>query len=184
MIEPGTDRQAERVHAAMAAAGKAARGWLCQGWKKGGGAKSCWHITSAEISGRSFPKLGGMLAAKSDHAVAFHGWTEARAGIGGGVVDVAAHPERHRRHEALKEEIRTTIEAALQALGPPWRELPVVLEASGRFSGRHRENVVNRITEFGNGVQIEQPENVRTDARVRDAVAQAVADVYLRRPDV
>jgi phage replication-related protein YjqB (UPF0714/DUF867 family) len=184
MIEPGTDRQAERVHAAMAAAGRPARGWLCQGWKKGGDAKSCWHITSAEISGRSFPKLGGMLAAKSDHAVAFHGWTEARVGIGGGVVDEAAHPEEHHRHEALKEEVRAEIEAALGALGPPWSGLPVVLEVSGGFSGRHPDNLVNRITKFGNGVQIEQPEGVRKDARVRDAVAQAVADVYLRRPDV
>ena len=96
MIEAGTDRQAEKVHAAMAAAGRSARGWLCQGWKRGGGAKSCWHITSAEISGRSFPKLGAMLAAKSGHAVAFHGWTEERIGIGGGVVDAAAHPAEHR----------------------------------------------------------------------------------------
>ncbi len=73
MVEAGTDRQAERVHATLATAGRAARGWLCQGWKKGGGAKRCWHVTSAEISGRSFPKLGAMLAAKADQAVAFHG---------------------------------------------------------------------------------------------------------------
>ena len=43
MIEAGTDRQAERVHAALAAAGRSARGWLCQGWKRGGGAKRCWR---------------------------------------------------------------------------------------------------------------------------------------------
>ena len=146
--------------------------------------KACWHVTSAEISERSFPKLGALLAAKADRAVAFHGWTEDRIGVGGGVVDRAAHPERHRRHEALKEEVRVAIEAALLALGPPWSGLPVVLEASGGFSGRHPDNVVNRITEFGNGVQVEQPEGVRKDARARDAVAQAVADVYLRQADV
>jgi phage replication-related protein YjqB (UPF0714/DUF867 family) len=183
MIEAGTDRQAERVHAASAAAGRSARGWLCQGWKKGGGAKACWHVTSAEISARSFPKLGAMLAAKADHAVAFHGWTQGRIGVGGGVVDRAAHPDRHRRHEALKEEVRAGIEAALLALGPPWNALPVVLEASGAFSGSHRENVANRITGFGNGVQVEQPEAVRKDARVRDAIADAVAYVYLRQED-
>ncbi len=110
--------------------------------------KRCWHVTSAEISGRSFPKLGAMLAAKSDHAVAFHGWTRTRIGIGGGVVDGTVHPERHQQHEALKEEIRTGIEAALQALGPPWDKLPVVLEASSGFSGRHKDNIVNRITKL------------------------------------
>jgi hypothetical protein len=44
-------------------------------------------------------------------------------------------------------------------------------------------NVVSRVTEFGNGVQVEQPEGVRKDARARDAVALAVADVYLRQGD-
>jgi len=184
MIEPGTDRQAEKVHAAMAAAGKSARGWLCQGWKRGGGAKSCWHITSAEIAERSFPKLGLMLATKSKHAVAFHGWSEDRIGVGGGVVDAVTHPDEHNRHEALKEEVRAAIEAALGALGSPWSGLAVVLEASGGFSGRHPNNIVNRITKLGNGVQIEQPERVRKDAQVRVAVAQAIANVYLRRPDV
>jgi phage replication-related protein YjqB (UPF0714/DUF867 family) len=183
MVEAGTDRQAERVHAALAAAGRSARGWLCQGWKKGGGAYACWHVTSAEISELSFPRLGAMLAAKAEHAVAFHGWTADRIGVGGGVVDRAAHPERHRCHEALKEEIRAGIEAALVALGPPWSGIPVVLETSGAFSGSHPENVVNRITGFGNGVQVEQPEGVRQDARARDAVAQAVTSVYLRQSD-
>ena len=28
---------------------------------------------------------------------AFHGWTAERIGVGGGLVDRAAHPERHRR---------------------------------------------------------------------------------------
>ena len=76
------------------------------------------------------------------------------------------------------------IEAALTVLGPPSNALPVVLETSGGVSGRHPDNVVNRITGFGNGVQVEQPEAVRKGARVRDAVAQAVADVYLRQGDV
>ena len=84
----------------------------------------------------------------------------------------------------MKEEVRAGIEAALSALGPPWNGLPVVLETSGAFSGRHPDNVVNRITGFGNGVQVEQPEGARRDARARDAVAQAVADVYLRQADV
>jgi phage replication-related protein YjqB (UPF0714/DUF867 family) len=184
MVEAGTDRQAERVHAALAAAGRSARGWLCQGWKRGGGAKACWHVTSAEISERSFPKLAALLAAKADHAVAFHGWTQDRIGVGGGAVDRVAHPERHRRHEALKEEVRAGIQAALLALGPPWDALPVVLETSGAFSGRHPDNVVNRITKLGNGVQVEQPEAVRQDARGRDAVAEAVADVCLRQAGV
>ncbi len=184
MIEVGTDRQAERVHAAVTAAGRSARGWVCQGWKQGGGAHLCWHITSSVISGRSFPKLGAMLAAKSDHAVAFHGWTRTRIGVGSGVVDGTAHPERHQQHEALKEEIRTGIEAALQALGPPWDKLPVVLEASSGFSGRHKDNIVNRITKLGNGVQIEQPEAARKDARVRDGIARAVAAAYLKQEDL
>ncbi len=60
----------------------------------------------------------------------------------------------------------------------------MVLESSGGFSGRHPDNVVNRITGFGNGVQVEQPDEVRKGARVRDAVADAVARVYLRQGDV
>ena len=83
-----------------------------------------------------------------------------------------------------QEAVRVAIKAALDALGPPWSGLPVVLEASGGFAGAHPDNVVNRITEFGNGVQVEQPEAVRKDARARDAVAQAVACVSLRRGDV
>ena len=59
----------------------------------------------------------------------------------------------------------------------------MVLETSGGFSGSHPENIVNRITGFGNGVQVEKSEAVRKGARARDAVAQAVADVYLRRAD-
>ena len=31
MVEAGTDRQAERLHAALVAAGRSARCWLCQG---------------------------------------------------------------------------------------------------------------------------------------------------------
>ncbi len=62
--------------------------------------------------------------------------------------------------------------------------MAAVLETSGGFSGRQPDNVVNRITKLGDGVQIEQPEEVRKDARVRDAVADAVARVYLRQGDL
>jgi hypothetical protein len=37
---------------------------------------------------------------------------------------------------------------------------------------------------LGNGVQIEQPEAARKDARVRDGIARAVAAVYLRQKDL
>ncbi len=57
------------------------------------------------------------------------------------------------------------------------------METSGGFWGRHPDNVVNRITKLGNGIQVEQPEAVRKDARARDAVADAVARVYLRQED-
>lgn len=50
----------------------------------------------------------------------------------------------------------------------------------GRFFGPPPDNVTNRITEFGNGLQVEQPGSVRRGVRVRDALAEAVADVYLR----
>ena len=50
--------------------------------------------------------------------------------------------------------------------------------------GRHPDNVANRITKLGNGVQVEQPEAVRKAPWVRDAVALAVAEVYLRQGDV
>ena len=55
---------------------------------------------------------------------------------------------------------------------------------SGASSGRHPHNVVNPITGFGNGVQVEQPEAVRKHVRVRDAIADAVACVHIRQGDV
>ena len=80
--------------------------------------------------------------------------------------------------------VRAGVEAALSVPGPPWNALAVVLETSGAFSGSHPDNVANRITGFGNGVQVEQPEEVRQEARACDANAQAVADVHLRQADV
>lgn len=185
VIEEGTDKQAELVHQSLAGVGKSVRTWLCQGWKKGGGAEDCWHITSTDISPASFPKLGKMAETKFQHAVSFHGWSKALArpgaeavdiGIGGGTVDQSEFPREHLEREALKSEIATQIRNAIKATGS--KLVVSVLRPSEKFSGTEAKNIVNRITARGNGIQIEQVPIARTDIAIRDAIALAVAMVY------
>ena len=42
-----------------------------------------WHITSTEISERSFPKLRTIFEPKFEYAIAFHGWTQDFICVGG-----------------------------------------------------------------------------------------------------
>jgi len=158
-IEKHTDEQAERVQEALE--DKSVRGWLCMGWKAGGGASSRWHITSTEISEFSFPLLGELFERKYTHAVAFHGWTRNYIGVGGSADD------------ELKTQIVNAIKSTLRTAG----STIAVRRASSDLSGSSPNNIVNRITTSGmNGIQLEQSKPAREN--YWDIIADAVADVY------
>jgi phage replication-related protein YjqB (UPF0714/DUF867 family) len=55
---------------------------------------------------------------------------------------------------------------------------PVVVRRSGPLAGIEPDNVVNRVTARGNGIQLEQPAVARADAAQRGAIAGAVAAFY------
>jgi len=173
-IEPRTDDQARAVYTLLAKQRKPARAWIAQGFNPAG-AHSCWHITSSEISERSFPRLGtlfgrGRSRGPFAHAVAFHGQNDSDAIIvGGGLPQDAPHT-------ALKTKLSDQLRDALRAVTehPP----AVVVCRSGPLAGIERANIVNRVTVRGNGIQLEQPAAVRADDEQRAAVVRAVAAFY------
>ncbi|RCJ16210.1 hypothetical protein A6S26_33695 [Nostoc sp. ATCC 43529] len=157
MIEEGTDLQAQRVAAVLAAKGVSC--WYCKGWKKGGGAYERWHITSTDIHEASFLLLGKIIHREFSHAVAFHGMSQSNIIIGGG----ASLP--------LKEEIQQAIENAIADSG-----ISVNIAPSGsQFDGDDPNNIVNRLAN-GNGIQIEQSKLARISYGQK--IADAVASVY------
>ncbi|MGH2920253.1 MAG: hypothetical protein ACRDLS_16905 [Solirubrobacteraceae bacterium] len=92
--------------------------------------------------------------------------------VGGGLPD-------DERHSELKAELRSRIERALDAVmdRPP----VVVVKRSGPLAGAQRSTIVNRVTVAGNGIQIEQPISVRDTPAPREAIARAVAELYVGR---
>jgi phage replication-related protein YjqB (UPF0714/DUF867 family) len=161
-IERETDRQAERVAAALGAS--RASVWLCRGFRTGGGAARQWHVTASDLDDDSFPLLGSIANRRFAYAVAFHGFGEADVLVGGG----APRP--------LKRRIAAELERVLAGTGIPVR----VARGSEEFDGNHPRNIVNRLTEGGlGGVQIEQPLEARD--KYWDRIADAVAAVYVER---
>lgn len=156
-IEPGTDRQAERVAAQLAAQGVSY--WLCKGWSTNGRAYDQWHTTSAAIHPASFPLLASIVERGFTYAVAFHGFSENDILIGGGAGD------------ALKQEIQTAIQSAIAESGIEVR----IATASDNFNGDDPYNIVNRLAN-GNGIQIEQCREARDD--YWQQIADAVAGIY------
>jgi phage replication-related protein YjqB (UPF0714/DUF867 family) len=57
----------------------------------------------------------------------------------------------------------------------------VAVRLTGSLAGQLRSNIVNRVALRGNGIQIEQPRGVRRDPEQREAIARAVADLYVDR---
>jgi phage replication-related protein YjqB (UPF0714/DUF867 family) len=174
-IETGTDIQAALVYDLLAERGASVRAWIVRGFNPTTGAHACWHITSSEISERSFPSLGSLFGQGSvhgpfAHAVAFHGHNDSEAiVIGGGLPN-------DDRQTALKQKLRSMLSQALRTVTD--RPPPIEVRRSGPLAGVQPENIVNRITIAGNGIQLEQPLAVRADERQRSAVARAVTDFY------
>ncbi|MGY2124763.1 poly-gamma-glutamate hydrolase family protein [Nocardia gipuzkoensis] len=160
-IEKYTDRQAEIVYEHLGP-NRASR-WDCRGWQCGGGAFTKWHITSTNISERSFPLLRQVARRKFRHAVAFHGCRSEEVLIGG------------RGDHTLKQELHEAISRTLTGTAVPVR----LLAPDDRYAGSAPENLVNRLAHDGNGIQLEQGPTARRDHWA--TIAQAVAEVYDRR---
>ena len=157
-IERHTDRQAERVRSRLGVG--AASAWRCKGWNGDRGAFERWHITSTDINEASFPRLESVISRGFTFAVAFHGFDEAGILIGGTAPD------------PLKLEIQSALERATRGSGIGVR----IARPNDRFGGDDPCNIVNRLSAGGNGIQIEQSPEARTDHWRR--IADAVAEVY------
>ena len=156
-IEEFTDKEAMRVLARVG--GDVATCWRCMGWSTGGASRR-WHITSTEISERSYPLLGNLFDREYEFAVSFHGWTNSYIGVGG------------RAPLPVRRSIADRIRLALAGTG-----IVVTLETGSGNSGNNPKNIVNRLT--SNGVQIEQPLNARRlyADRIADAVGDALREL-------
>jgi phage replication-related protein YjqB (UPF0714/DUF867 family) len=158
-IEAHTDEQASLVRSLLA--GKGASSWICKGYKQGGGAYDRWHITSTDISRRSFPGLDAVADRQFAYAVSFHGTSHEIVLIGG-----SAPIE-------VKQLIRSAIVDAVAGSGI---EVSIA-SAADRYSGDAPENMVNWLTAGGEGgVQIEQSMHARLLYGL--AIATAVAGVF------
>jgi len=157
-IERYTDEQAERVGKRLVS--KHVSLWVCKGFKEGGGAFDCWHITSTDICEESFPRLKEVIGRGFEYAVAFHGWDEDSICIGG-----SAPPD-------LKQQIKTAVESATSGSG-----IVVATDEDGgcppNFNGNDPRNIVNRLAT--NGIQIEQSKAARR--KYHNKIADAVADI-------
>jgi phage replication-related protein YjqB (UPF0714/DUF867 family) len=161
-IEEYTDEQAEHVGKQLSS--KCVSVWVCKGFKKGGRAFDRWHITSTDISEKSFPKLRTVFGRRFEYAVAFHGWKRESICIGG---RMPADPP-----DPLKQDIKTAITKAVYGSG-----IDVSTEGDGcpvNFNGNDEENIVNRLGTIG--VQIEQSEEARKcyGIQIADAVANVI----------
>jgi phage replication-related protein YjqB (UPF0714/DUF867 family) len=158
-IEEYTDEQAEHVGKQLSS--KCVSVWVCKGFKKGGRAFDRWHITSTDISEKSFPKLKTVFGRRFEYAVAFHGMERDSICIGGS----KSLPDR------LKKDIKKAIKDAVCGSG-----IDVATEGPGcpdNFNGNCKENIVNRLGTIG--VQIEQSMEARKCYGIQ--IANAVANV-------
>jgi phage replication-related protein YjqB (UPF0714/DUF867 family) len=153
-IEYKTDAQSRLVADALGATD-----WGCFGFNSGGGAYDRWHITSTEISPRSFPKLGEIADRNFAYGVSFHGFGEDGIAVGGGA------------SQELKRTVCQAIEGATDE-----RYDVYIPDTDGPYAGVSSTNYVNWLTADGDGIQIEQS----LDARKEDwqAVANAVVSVF------
>lgn len=149
-IELGTGQQA-----AYAASEYQLPAWICYAANDGGGTYDRWHVSSVALSRDSFPKLDAFATGGYEAALAFHGRSfdageTPAVGIGG-------------RATAHKVAVRDALQTAYAEAGV---DIPVELyEPTQRaYGGTDPDNVVNWITNTGDGgVQLEQPQTIRTD---------------------
>jgi phage replication-related protein YjqB (UPF0714/DUF867 family) len=168
-IEEYTDEQAEHIGKQLSS--KCVSVWVCKGFKQGGHAFDRWHITSTDISEKSFPKLKTVFERRFEYAVAFHGMKGESICIGGSEPD-PDHPDCLKEEISLKEEIKCAIEKAVDG-----SDIVVSTGDAGcppNFNGNNKYNIVNRLGVIG--VQIEQSEKARKcyGIQIADAVANVI----------
>jgi phage replication-related protein YjqB (UPF0714/DUF867 family) len=160
-IEKYTDGQAQYVYEQLLSSNRVST-WICKGFNKheDGGAFNRWHITSIDISDKSFPKLKTVYQRGFEYAVAFHGFndeTYPKSVCIGGLVD-----------KTLKYDIKTAIRNEDSEI-----DIFIDSECPRDINGDKKNNIVNRLST--NGLQIEQTEEVRDDLRFK--IADAVVKV-------
>lgn len=153
-IEYRTDEQS-----ALVADELDATDWGCVGFNSGGGAYDRWHITSTELSPRSFPKLADIADRDFSYGVSFHGFGEDGIAVGGGA----------------SRELKRTVCGAIEDATDERYDV-YIPEPDGPYAGVSSSNYVNWLTADGDGIQIEQPLDVRKDDW--RAVAEAVVSVF------
>jgi phage replication-related protein YjqB (UPF0714/DUF867 family) len=159
-MEEKTDRQAQRVAEQLRDLDVAF--WVCKGWDEDGDAWNRWHISSHDLHEASFPLLQSVMAERRfERAVAFHGYTPA-AGEPDVAIGGLATPE-----------MRTLMKRAIEGLS---LGLQVSMEPNKELAGIDPRNIVNRLAQRQQGVQIEQSFSARK-AHWR-AIADAVAAAY------
>lgn len=158
-IEINTDRQARRVTELLS--GSDVSSWCCKGYSQGGGAWDRWHVTSSDISVKSFPGLASVTKREYAYSVAFHGMKDSGVLIGG------------RGPKQLKQMLRSAIKSAIgDGAGPV-----TIASKDNDKGGYSLANVANWVTVGGSGgIQIEQSLKIRE--KYWKDVADAVASVY------
>jgi phage replication-related protein YjqB (UPF0714/DUF867 family) len=163
-IEPWTDKQAR--YAANQFSSEHASLWTCKGFGKGGNnAYERWHITSTEISQKSFPKLNTIFGRTFEYSIAFHGWTKDFICVGG-----SKQSTENGLIREIKDAIKNTLIANESSIDVKDSECP---ECQEEFNGNSLDNIVNRLGT--NGIQIEQCLEARK--QYYTYIAKAVADV-------
>lgn len=166
-IEQWTDKQAEYVRNYYFPS-KLVSLWICKGFssKDEDDAFERWHITSTELSEKSFPKLNAIFGQKFEYSIAFHGWTQNSICVGGSA------------NNDLIDEIRGAIKNALKAEGS---DIDVKSsDCPEGFNGNNPDNIVNRLGI--QGIQIEQSRKARDD--FHDVIAQAVVNAISSRINI
>lgn len=171
-IEPRTDEQADVAYAVLQSIGAGVSSWYCKGQHPGeGNARKHWHITSTDISARSFPALKKISTRNFAHAISFHGMLDDFGGQKKIIVGGRASPEK-------RGAIVTALNEALNDPNNP-PEVDIVLAMEGdKKAGREQDNFVNWLTATGDdGIQIEQSWTVRQDHwhEIATVVATTVA---------
>ena len=163
-IEGYTDKQAEYVVNQFSYDRVSL--WTCKGFSSKGGSDAFerWHITSTEISEKSFPKLNTIFGRTFEYSIAFHGWTKDNICVGG--------RKDNKTVDKLKVEIRDAIHNTLKELGSNIQvNVSGCPECSEGFNGDSEDNIVNRLGT--NGIQIEQCKMARE--KYYENIAEAVA---------
>jgi phage replication-related protein YjqB (UPF0714/DUF867 family) len=138
-----------------------------------------WHITSTDIDEGSYPKLAQIANRQFRYAVAFHGYSSTRNGAPfhpSEVIVGGLEAELFRREVAEMINWGVRNDNLTQPITAIYTNLPSDLD------GDATDNIVNRITASGKGLQLEQSAEARgvvggtTDYSAK--IAKAVAGVF------